>query len=102
MSHGTPNSCEAASTSKKGIDCTVHSKILDHLGSYVILKAEIKDKMYVQTANKETDIVNYFLNNLRMILKNEKSDYEDNIIIGGDFNCQLNPVFDKNGGTLLP
>ena len=29
---------------KKGVDCTVRSKILDPLGRYVILKAEIKDK----------------------------------------------------------
>ena len=32
---------------KKGVNCTVHSKILDPLGRYVILKAEIKEKLYV-------------------------------------------------------
>jgi len=29
---------------KKGVDCVIHSKILDPIGRYVILKVEIKDK----------------------------------------------------------
>ena len=32
---------------KKGVDCTIHSKILDPSGRYIILKAEVEDKMYV-------------------------------------------------------
>ena len=31
----------------KGVDCIIHSKILGPVGRYVILKAEIKDKMYL-------------------------------------------------------
>ena len=45
MSHGIPNSCGVAILFKKGVDCTVNSKILDSLGRYVILKAEIKEKL---------------------------------------------------------
>ena len=28
--------------------------------------------------------------------------YEDSIVIGGDFNCPLNPLLDKKGGILIP
>ena len=45
LSHGGPNSCEVAILLKKGVDCVIHSKILDPQGRYIILKAEIKDKM---------------------------------------------------------
>ena len=33
-------------------------------------------------------------------LKKEDQIYEDRIIIGGDFNCPLNPSLDKMGGLL--
>ena len=26
----------------------------------------------------------------------------ENIIVGGDFNCSLNPVVDKRGGSMIP
>ena len=71
----------------------------------MILKAEIKDKIYVliniYAPNKDTDTVD-FLNNLRRILHNENLDEEDNISLAGDFNCPINPVLDKKGGHLLP
>ena len=66
LSHGSPNSCGVAIQStpflsrllKKGVDCVFHSKILDPQGRYIILKAEIKDKMYVliniYALNKDT------------------------------------------------
>ena len=56
---------------KKGVDCTIHSKILDPLGRHVILKAEINNKMLVlinvYATNKDTNIIN-FLNNLLITL----------------------------------
>ena len=105
MAHGSFNSCGVAILVKKGVDCTIHSKILDPLGRYVILKAEINDKMYVliniYAPNKDTNIIN-FLNNLLTTLRKNDFDEEENIIIGGDFNCPLNPILDKKGGLLNP
>ena len=104
MSHGSSNSCGVAILFKTGFDSTVLSKFEDPRGRYLILKAEIKDKLYVQiniyAPNKDKDIT--FLNNLRTILQNKNLEDEENIIIGGDFNCPLNPSLDKKGGAMLP
>ena len=71
LSHGSPNSCGVAILLKKGVDCVIHSKILDSQGRYIILKAEIKDKMYVliniYAPNKDTCIIK-FLNTLLFTL----------------------------------
>ena len=75
------------------------------MGRFVILKAEINDKMYalinVYAPNKDTNIIK-FLNNLFMTLEKNNFDEEENIIIGGDFNCAPNPILDKKGGLLIP
>ena len=100
MSHGSPNSCGVAILFKKGFDCTILSKFEDPPGSYLILKAEIKDKLNVliniYAPNHDKDITN-FLNYPRTILQNENLEDEENIIIGGKINCPL-----KKGGTMLP
>ena len=40
----------------------------------------------------------YFFNNLLSILQNENLDPVDNIVLGGDLNCPLDPLLDKKGG----
>jgi len=61
--HGSSNSRGVAILIKKGVDCTIHKKILDPLGRYIILKAEIKDKIYVlvniYAPNKDKEIVTF-------------------------------------------
>ena len=68
-------------------------------------KAEIKDRMYVlinvYASNKDTNIIN-FLNNLHITLRKNNFHEEENIIIGGDFNCPPNPILDKKVGLLIP
>ena len=101
MAHGSSNSRLV----KKNVDCTIHSKILDPSGQFVIIKTEIKDKMYVliniYAPNKDPNIVSFF-NNLLTILQKNNLDEEENIIMGGDFNCPLNPSIDKKGGISNP
>ena len=105
MSHGWSNSRGVAVLIKKGVDYTPHSKIIDPLGRYIILKAEIKDKIYVliniYAPNKDKDSFKFFADLLAK-LKNETLDEEENIIVGGDFNCPLNAILDKKGGILTP
>ena len=48
----------------------------------------------IYAPNKDKDIIT-FLNNLRTILQNDNPEDEENIIIGSDFNCLLNPSLDK-------
>ena len=101
--HGSSNSCGVAILIKKDVDCTIHQNFFDPLGRYIVLKAEIKDKMYVlinvYAPNKDKNIV-AFPNKLLITALNEDLDCESNIIIGGDFNCPLNPAIDKKGGIL--
>ena len=85
MSHGSPNSRGVAIPFKKGVDCVIHSKILDPIGRYVILKVEIKDKMFlwinIYAPNKDTNIVE-FLRDIGSTLRKENLDEEENIIPG--------------------
>jgi len=47
MSHGSSNSRGVTILINKGVDYIPQSKITDPLGRYIILKAEIKEKIYV-------------------------------------------------------
>ena len=49
--------------------------------------------------NKDKDQVNFF-NKLLSILQNENLNSVDNIILGGDLNCPLDPLLDKKGGAI--
>lgn len=72
------------------------------MGRYIILKADIKDSRYVlinvYTPNKDKDQIE-FVKNLLVILRKENLDTEEKAIMGGDFNCPLNPAYDKKGGN---
>ena len=105
FSHGSSNSAGVAILIKNGVDCTVNSVISDPSGRYLILRTEIEDKSYVlvniYAPNKDKDLTIFFRNTQKLICDNNL-DCEENIIIGGDFNCPLNPLLDKNGGVITP
>ena len=47
-----------------GVDCIIYRKILDPLGRYIILKAQIREKIYViinvYAPNKDNELVKVF------------------------------------------
>ena len=105
MSHGNFNSRGVAILLKKGIDCTIHSEIIDPQGRFIILKADIADSKYtlinIYASNKDNDIANFF-EKLRKALLEEHFDADEKVIVGGDFNCPMNPFLDKKGGSSAP
>ena len=105
LSHGSCNSRGVAILLKRGVDFSVQSKILDPMGRFIILKADITDTTYVlrniYAPNKDKEIANFF-KDLTTVLKKENLDTEENIIVGGDLNCPINPIIDKKGGLLAP
>lgn len=102
---GTSDARGVAVLFKRGVDYKIHSKLLDPEGRYIILKAEIQEKpvvlINVYAPNKNTELTHFFTNLLNL-LQNESLDSEENIIIGGDWNCPLDPALDKKGGILTP
>ena len=48
-SHGSSNSGGVAALIKNGVDCIIHSTIVDPSGRYLILKVEIEDNSYILT-----------------------------------------------------
>ena len=74
------------------------------MGCFIILKADIADTTYllinIYAPNKEKEII--FFKDLTAVLKKENLDTEENVIVGGDFNCPINPIINKKGGLLTP
>ena len=70
------------------------------LGRFIISKVQVDDKVYVliniYAPNKDEDSI-HFSKKLHTLLQTENSDSEENIIVGGDFNCP-----DKRGGIMMP
>ena len=90
---------------KSGLDIAIEREIQDPKGRLTILKAKIKDKNYylvnVYGPNKDAEAVRFY-QDLSAKLREMEPDSDDNVIIGGDFNCPLNPSLDKKGGILIP
>ena len=105
FSHGSPNSCGTAILINNKANCSVLHTIPDPLGRFVISKIKVDDKVYVlvniYAPNKDKESVQFF-RKLHTLLQIKNLDSEENIILGGDFNCPLNPNLDKRGGIMIP
>ena len=64
ISHGSSNSREVAILIKKGVHYTPHAKIIDPLGRYIILKAEIRDKFMSWSISMHQTTIKTVLNSL--------------------------------------
>ena len=84
LSHGSCNLRGVAILLKRGVDFSIQSKILDPLGRFIILKAEIADTIYVliniYAPNKDKEIDKVF-KDLKNLLKKENLDTKENIIV---------------------
>ena len=103
FAHGRSNARGVVILFRNGFDCKIKQKIVDPMGRYLDRKAEINDENYfllnVYAPNNDNQSAKFY-EHIINILKKEDQIYEDRIIIGGDFNCPLNPVLDKMGGLL--
>ena len=100
FSHGSPNSCVVAILIRNNFNCVIQKSIVDPQGRFIILKAGILDKVYILVnicAPNKDKVSGKFDKNLHRVLQTEDIDCEENIIIGGDFNCPLDPNLDKKG-----
>ena len=104
-SHGANNARGVAILIRNNFDCTVEESIVDSNGRFIILKASISGDptllVNIYAPNRDNELVTFYRSLLQTIATNNLDEIE-NIIVGGDFNCPLNPVVDKRGGSLIP
>ena len=98
FSHGTTNSKGVIILINPKVDCKVEKVILDNKGRYVIADITL-DQLHITLANiyalnDQTQQVSFF----REIRKQLEMCANENIVVGGDFNCALKEM-DKKGGN---
>ena len=105
FSHGSTNARGVAVLIKNGLDIKIQMNQTDSIGRIVLLKAVIKEETYaivnIYGPNKDADAVKFY-HNLSNLLRTNDFGNEENIIMGGDFNCPLNIALDKKGGIQIP
>ena len=105
FSHGSSNARGVAVLIKRGLDIVVEQELPNSNGRSIVLKTLMKDKRYllanIYGPNKDAEAVRFY-QNLSATLQKMDPHSDDNIVVGGDFNCPLNPTLDKKGGILIP
>ena len=90
---------------RNGFDFNVDTVKTDAEGRFLVVKGEIRDVEHtvqnIYAPNKDACSRKFF-ENLQRVLSDFGISNEDNVIIGSDFNCPLNPLLDKKGGILIP
>ena len=67
----------------------------------VLLSGEPTLLVNMYSPNRDNELVAFYHTVLQIIVNKNFDDIE-NIIMGGDLNCFLNPIIDKRGGNLIP
>ena len=105
FSHGSSNARGVAILIRNGLDITIQLSEISSDSRFIIIKAVIKNELYtianIYGPNKDTEAVKFY-RNLSKSLRNNEFGNEENIIIGGDFNCPLDISLDKKGGLPIP
>ena len=105
FSHGSTNARGVAILIKNSLNSTIQQSEISSDGRFIVLKADINNETYtianIYGPNKDADAVKFY-RNLSKVLRNDEFSYEENIIIGGDFNCPLDITLDKKGGLPIP
>ena len=105
FSHGANNARGVIILVRNGFDYNVDTVKIDSQGRFLLVKGKIQDVEYtvvnIYAPNKDACSRKFF-ENLQQVLSEFGITNEDNVIIGGDFNCPLNPLLDKKGGILIP
>ena len=103
--HGANNARGVAILIRNNFDCFVEQKVADTYGRFLILKVLLNREqtllVNIYGPNRDNELVAFYLSLLQTVAKND-FDTIENIIMGGDFNCPLNPTVDKRGGNLFP
>ena len=104
-SHGANNARGVVILIRNKFDCIVQESVTDADGRFLMLKVLLNGEqallVNVYGPNRDSQLSSFYQNLLTHILE-KGFDTIDNIIIGGDFNCPLNPIVDKRGGNLIP
>jgi len=105
FSHGDTNARGVAVLIRRGLDIVIQHEHCDSKGRLIMLNAKIKDKNYflvnLHGPNKDAEAVRFY-QDLSTALRGIDLDSDRNVIVGGDFNCPLDPTIDKKGGILIP
>ena len=103
--HTSGNARSVAVLIRKGLDIVIEHKLRDPNGRMLLLKMLINEKKYflvnVYGPSKDAEAVKFF-QYLSTTLRAMDFESNDNMIIGEDFNCPLDPAKDKKGGILIP
>ena len=105
FSHGSNNARGMAILFWSGFDINIDAVKRDGQGRLLVIKGKPEDSAFtiVNIYAPNVDRCSHqFFENLQGHLLEFGISNEHNIIIGGDFNCPLNPRLDKQGGNLVP
>ena len=104
LAHGSSNARGVGIFFRNGFDCKISKKIIDPLGWYLSLEGKINDEKYflvnIYAPNKDGESARFYDHLINVFRKDDRT-FEDKIIVGGDFNCPLNPLMDKTERIMI-